>query len=125
MLYLGKIVAIANDSESDAVCILGDFNASPSSAHYNELHNMCLEHDLEIADVNCLPADSYTHVNNNNYRSCSWLDHVVISKNILRSFNDCTIDYGSAVSDHFPVLFSFCFEGYIVREVQDALEKRY
>ena len=123
MLYLGKIVAIANDSESNAVCILGDFNASPSSAHYNELHNMCLEHDLEIADVNCLPADSYTHVNNNNYRSCSWLDHVVISKNILRSFNDCTIDYGSAVSDHFPVLFSFCFDGYIVREVQDALER--
>ena len=70
-----------------------------------------------------MPADSYTHVNNNNYRSCSWLDHVVISKNILRSFNDCTIDYGSAVSDHFPVLFSFCFEGYIVREVQDALER--
>ena len=124
MLYLGKIVAIANDCEADAVCVLGDFNASPSSVHFNELRNMCLEYDLEIADVNYLPASSYTHVNNNSYRSCSWLDHIVVSKNILRSFGDCNIDYGGATSDHFPIGFSLCFDGYVLREVQNSLEDK-
>ena len=85
---------------------------------------MCLEYDLEIADVNYLPASSYTHVNNNNYRSCSWLDHIVVSKNILRSFGDCNIDYGGATSDHFPIGFSLCFDGYVLREVQNSLEDK-
>ena len=84
LCYLGKIVSILSEPDVDAICILGDFNASPysvSSLFFRELQNLCHEHDLVIADIASLPAGSYTHINNGS-NSCSWLDHVIISKNI-------------------------------------------
>ena len=121
MCYLGKIISIVNDTDVDSVCILGDFNASPSSSHYCELQNICSEHDLVVADVACLPTNSYTHVNNNS-NSCSWLDHVVLSNNIVSSFDDCTIQYGGATSDHFPICFSLCPATNLVLNDHDTLE---
>lgn len=107
MSYVGKIVSIANDPEIDAMCILGDFNAFPGSGHFRELENACLENDLVIADVAALPVNSYTHVNNNS-SSCSWIDHVVVSRNVVSNFKDYFIRYGTPTSDHFPMGCTFC-----------------
>ena len=109
MSYLGKIVSIANDPDVDAICILGDFNASPGTGFFRELEIVCSENDLVIADVAALPSDSYTHINNNG-NSSSWLDHVVISDNLGSLFQDCYIRYGDATSDHFPLGFTLCHE---------------
>ena len=82
MFYLGKILSIASDPEVDAICILGDFNAGSDTVRLQELMSACLENDLVVADMEVLPPDSYTHANNNNI-SFSWLDHAVLSRNIL------------------------------------------
>ena len=123
MSYLGKIISIANEPDVDAICILGDFNASPGTAFFRELEQICSENDLIIADVNYLPSNSYTHVNNNS-NSCSWLDHVVLSGNLAGSFQDCYIRYGDATSDHFPLGFTLCPGGNLTVTGNDAQEKK-
>ena len=120
MSYLGKIVSLANDPEIDVICVMGDLNASPNSTHFCELQNACSDNDLVIADVHSLPPGSYTHINNNNV--CSWLDHIVLSGNVSRSFGNCQIDYGGSTSDHFPISFSLSLSSGLAVNDNDVVE---
>ena len=123
MFYLGKIISIVNESEVDAVCVVGDFNANPNSPYFQELQHVCDDNDLVITDVAVLPADTYTHINNNG-SSCRWLDHVVLSKNINHLFSECYVKYGGATSDHFPICFSLCNVNNIEINSSDVIEKQ-
>ena len=90
MNYLGKLTAIVNESETDAVCVVGDFNAAPDTHFFNELQVMCDVCDLDIADVINLPHNSFTHVNDGTLSS-TWLDHFLVSKNINNACRDFDI----------------------------------
>ena len=104
--YMGKMEAIVRESDADCVCFLGDFNAAPYSLYYHYLTRLCTEFDLCVLDVQHLDANTYTHLNSGN-SGTSWIDHVIMSKNLARYSHSISVEYGVAVSDHFPLSFSF------------------
>ena len=68
--------------------ITGDFfNATPGSQLFNEICDRIHENNVILRDIDILPDDTYTHVNNGN-KTCSWLDHIAMS-NVL---SECTVD---------------------------------
>ena len=63
-MYLGKMASMLDNALQERnVCVLGDFNAAPGTAFYNDVQHMCEDRDMVVADVRTLPPTSYTHVN--------------------------------------------------------------
>ncbi|KAI3384051.1 hypothetical protein SNEBB_004870 [Seison nebaliae] len=105
IMYMGKIANIVNMSSSSNVIVLGDFNAHPDGVFYNELSHMCTETDLTILDVEELPPNTFTHVNNGTLAQ-RWLDHCVVSQSVRNNVDNMYIDNDYACSDHFPLYLS-------------------
>ena len=99
---LGKIASIIEESSEDGVCLMGDWNANIDTYYYKELMELCVDKSLVMVDVDKLPCNSYTHVSEA-HNSTSWLDHMILSKNISIYVSKCEILYGGASSNHFPL----------------------
>ena len=119
LMYLGKIAHIVDTSDVHGLLVCGDFNADINKEFYTELYNMCCEKDLTICDVDMLPADTYTHVNNGNLCR-SWLDHCVASSSIRDAIDSIHVDYNYCGSDHLPIKISFNMELPKLDYIQDA-----
>ena len=89
-MYMGKIASIIDNSDSDGVVIMGDFNASPNNGFYSELEQLCNSKDLIISDIVMLPPDTFTHVNNGSL-SKTWLDHCVCSQTLHDAITDISV----------------------------------
>ena len=67
-----------------------------------ELVNFCKTENYTIADKVLCNNSSFTFYNEA-HKSVSWLDHFVVSNNLMGSINDVTIENGFVTSDHFPI----------------------
>ena len=63
----------------------------------------CTDVSFNIADANCLPSDSYTHVSPA-WGTTSWLDHIICSDDALHCLSHINILYDCILSDHHPIL---------------------
>ena len=52
-----------------------------------------------------LSDDSYTYVSDC-HNTTSWIDHILINKNLCNVISDVSVFYNTVASDHRPVLFS-------------------
>ena len=68
---LGKLSSITEESNTDAVCLVGDWNANVNTYYYNELEEFCRENSLMMVDIDKLPSDSYTHLSDV-HNTTSW-----------------------------------------------------
>ena len=107
-MYMGKIATIIDDSDAAGVVIMGDFNACPRKPNdfYCELQHLCNLKDLFISDVNNLPQDTFTHVNNGSLTR-SWLDHCLTSASLQNVISNITVNNDYHGSDHFPLHVTF------------------
>ena len=60
-------------------------------------------------DTDILPDNTYTHVNNGS-QTCSWLDHIAMSKVLSESMVDCHTLRGVACSDHCAITVTLNFD---------------
>ena len=116
---MGKISSIISESDADAVYVAGDWNASPGTPFYREIIHLCNEHNLFAADVEQLPADTYTHVSEA-HNSTSWLDHSLVSENMRESITSTNVIYGGATSNHFPITADLIVQN--IPKMEDAVE---
>ena len=99
--YLSKISTLCDEIDSPNVLIVGDFNACPNNNFGVLLSQFCMEHELKISDKINLPADSFSYVSDT-HGTCSWLDHVVLSKSAHDSIHNIEILHQFILSDHRP-----------------------
>ena len=78
MEYVGKLSALIEESLTNNVAILGDFNAGIDTQFDTELQALCSNLDLVVSDCDFYGRTSgmFTHVSNA-HGSTSWLDHVI------------------------------------------------
>ena len=99
--YVGEISSITEDYDHNDVLVIGDFNAEVDSLFYHEWDNFCETDGMVFVDVEKLPGDSYTHVNNGSLTR-SWLDHCLSSSSASRCIENIEILYDYFLSDHHP-----------------------
>ena len=102
---LGTIYSIIQDSDTDHICLLGDFNAHPTRPFYIELERFCQAHSLVISDIAMLPPTSFTRLGHRlGIEHFSWLDHYITSQRLHQSIENCNIRYDLvSCSDHIPI----------------------
>ncbi|KAL0809192.1 hypothetical protein ABMA28_011417 [Loxostege sticticalis] len=102
---LSAVSAIVDEYGSEAVFILGDFNADPGELFYSELCNICNDQLWSCIDTELLGLDSgtFTFISDV-YGTCSWLDHCITSQSAKHSVTDVDVLYDTQWSDHFPLL---------------------
>ena len=74
-MCLGILSSILESHEEDHVCILGDFNATSGSPQFNEICDMLHDNNVIFLDMDILPDNTCTHVNNGSQMR-SWLDDI-------------------------------------------------
>ena len=99
-MYIGKLEAIVNEYDVNGLIVMGDFNAEPGREYFNQLKNFCEDYELIVSDVDKLPPDSYTHLNNASLRR-SWLDHCVTSPGIHNAITRVTTRIRATVAVNF------------------------
>jgi exonuclease III len=101
---LSKVFTVASDSElctRGMVMILGDFNASANNRFLDVLRNMCKDYDMLLADMECLPGESYTFQNGRG--DTTWIDHVLCPIGDVMNVKSIKVRYDFVSSDHFPI----------------------
>ena len=109
IMCLGILSSILESNEEDHVCILGDFNARAGSPQFNEMCDMLHENNVMFWDMDILPDNTYTHVNNFS-QTCSWLDHIAMSDVLSESTVDCHTLQDVACSDHCAITVTLNFD---------------
>ena len=76
MQCIGKLSTLLEESCTNNIVILGDFNATLNSVFESELLEMCSTFDLVISDYGTFGRTSgqFTHVSDA-HGTTSWLDH--------------------------------------------------
>ena len=79
---------------------------------------------LLFCDVDALPASTYTYISQNQYGTCSWLDHILSSKKEVVS--PVKILYGETFYDHIPIFCELVFTNYTFTEsVKEITEVKF
>ena len=103
---LGSIHSFLDELDSTCYAIFGDWNADPQNTDNSQfathLLDFCQDNNYQIADIQLLPSDSYTYVSSA-WGSKSWLDHVVVSQDLLDSIQKISIHYDLSDDDHIPL----------------------
>ncbi|CAK1546365.1 unnamed protein product [Leptosia nina] len=120
---LAQITAIIDECDTEAVYVLGDFNADPQQLFGRELTNFCNDNQLHCIDQDLLGCDSgtYTYISDA-YGTRSWLDHCVVTTAARDSVLSAKVEYGVYWSDHMP-LSIVCDISVIV--IKDCLVNNY
>ena len=100
--YVGKISSMLELNENSDIIVIGDFNANINGEFYQEWVKVCHEYDMVFADVDLLPENTVTHVNNSSL-TASWLDHVLTSQPVYDAITAISVQDNFYCSDHFPV----------------------
>ena len=103
LFYIGKILSVVDELDNCGLMVLGDFNCTPGGDFYREWLNACGDYSLTFSDVERLPAQTFTHVNNYSL-SKSWLDHCLSSETVNIAITDVKVDCNYSGSDHVPLL---------------------
>lgn len=99
--YIGKINSLVINHNGPYV-ILGDFNISPNHNNFEELVQFCDDNECSIIDIKNLPPDTVTYTSKGNGAS-SWLDHVIVSNNLIDLTKEVSLPHVITPSDHVPL----------------------
>ena len=86
----------------DDIVLMGDFICDRGRGRFfNEFSDVAVDHFLCTADINGLPARSYTYISPNASAATSWFDHILSSRHSLVS--NISILYGHSAYDHIAL----------------------
>lgn len=88
-MFSDRLVSLA-DAQEHIIIMLGDFNAALGSDYYCDVHPVCCDRDVLLADVGMLPQSTFTHVKHG-CLSFSQLDHVAMSPCLYNDTDECTV----------------------------------
>ena len=101
---LGEISAIIQDSNTNEVIVMGDFNADFNCRFWEELMYFAADNTIQISDgilcgyrSDCLTYISVAH------GTVTWLDHVVCTGTAHRHVLSCDTLDDITFGDHIPV----------------------
>ena len=103
LLYIGKILSIIEDAQTNHIFVVGDFNAKTGGIFYQEWLKALEGTDMLFSDVNLLPQETFTHVNNASM-SRSWLDHCLAAASVHSCVSTIRVDSSYYGSDHYPLI---------------------
>ena len=83
------------------VIILGDFNASVDNGKLQVWKDFCEDKYFVMVDTRMLSEGTYTYESGDSRRS--WIDHILVSNNLVRSVKSCNVYYEHVCSDHFVI----------------------
>ena len=108
MQCIGKLSTLIEESCTNNIVILGDFNATLNSVFESELLEMCSTFDLVISDYGTFGRTSgqFTHVSDA-HGTTSWLDHVICSSDMQNNVVSIKILEKSPSSDHLALAVTF------------------
>lgn len=101
---LGELSAIIEDSQAEAVFMLGDFNAHPCAPFGDELLNCCIQNNWICADIvkMGISSNSYTYVSE--AHGCRrWLDHCIVTEAGWQTVTNVQVLHDIFWSDHYPL----------------------
>jgi len=79
---IANVTSLWNSVDCDSIVLAGDFNLDPKIKKFNELRVNCSEEELRILDLDLPPNSTHTYVSNQTGHS-SWLDHIIVSNDVL------------------------------------------
>ncbi len=103
--YLERIDVIFQSGVTPYVMAIGDFNAHPGSKFGQELCSFADENEYVVADLIKLTRDGeqpFTYFSEA-HNTCRWLDHCMVSTNVVSFISDMSVSYDVISSDHFPL----------------------
>jgi exonuclease III len=101
---LGVISAITEDSDSECMLALGDFNADIRASFGKELMTYCEDQKWVCADVELLGELRETFTFKSDVQgSKSWLDHCVATESAHKLCTNARVLYDVYWSDHYPL----------------------
>ena len=100
--YMGKISSLVEESSTNCLCFIGDFNVDPHRPKYAQLQQMCVDHDLCIVDAELLPAHTFSYISDSHHTT-SWLDHAVMNAACRALVHSIDVKYTVTVRDHMPL----------------------
>ena len=101
---LADIEVVIKESSVNQVILAGDFNADPSKGRFWKLiQEFTKSLSLHII-TDQFPGDTFTYLCPSK-DSTSWLDHVVCTQDMKDKILNITVNYETALFDHFPLLF--------------------
>ena len=101
---LGGISAIMQNSNTNEVIVMGDFNAAFKCRFGEELMYFTADNALQISDgiLRGYRSDFFTYISEA-HDNISWLDHVVCTGTAHRHVLSCDTLDDIAFGDHIPV----------------------
>ena len=104
---LANIGAVVREYNVSQVVMAGDFNADPRKGRFwKVLVDFTKSLSLNIV-TELFPCDTFTYLCPSK-NSTSWLDHIVCSEGMKDKISNVSVNYETALYDHFP--FSFFLE---------------
>ena len=102
--YLLHLSGIIEAADTPYVYCIGDFNADVKRAHQfgQKLRSFCVNENLCLADVERLPADTFTY-QNISQDTKSWIDHILCPESANKILEEVSVDHTYITSDHFPI----------------------
>lgn len=94
---LGEIQSIIEEHPSLSITIMGDFNVGDHNAFGFLLNDFCADKQIIVSDIEFLPRDSFTFVNNA-HCSVSWVDHCLTMFNAHKSIQQIEVDHNFGMS---------------------------
>ena len=108
MQCISKLSTLLEESCTNNIVILGDFNATLNSVFESELLKMCSTFDLVISDYGTFGRTSgqFTHISDA-HGTTSWLDHVICCSDMQNNVVSIEILEKSPSSDHLALSVTF------------------
>ena len=110
IFYLSQVNGYIQNHPCNHSAIIGDFNSdirdSNSSKFTHELYDFCSNESFTIADKQLCDDDSFTFLSEA-HNTVHWIDHFLLSNNLMSTCDNIYIDYGYVTSDHYPVIGTF------------------
>lgn len=100
-LYFGKLNALLTD-HSGSFVIMGDFNISSLHNNFNELTQFCHDNSSTMLDTELLPTSTKTFTSKGNGHF-SWIDHIIVSNDLVSNNNTVLVPRETSPSDHIPL----------------------
>jgi endonuclease/exonuclease/phosphatase family metal-dependent hydrolase len=98
----GELNAMIVDSNVNHFIFAGDFNFRLLSNRHTFIQSELKGFNVVFADQLCLPNNSFTYVSDV-HGTTSWIDHVLVNRQLLQSITNMFITYDCIASDHKPV----------------------
>ncbi|KAJ2951199.1 hypothetical protein O0L34_g5592 [Tuta absoluta] len=102
---LAKINSVIDESDTECVIALGDYNTGRKGMFAAELSNYCVDHNWICADVDILGESSNTYTYTSDmHGTTSWLDHCIVTSAARELVSQVYVLNDVFTSDHLPLV---------------------